>query len=704
MTGVLALAWALRVILLGDKAVWWDEAWSVWVSQHGLRELTEMMGHDAHPPFYQWLLYGWLRLTGISEFAVRALSALAGLLTVAAVYPLTRRLGGSRGAAGLAAFFIALSIFHIRWSQETRMYAVGTALVALATYAYLRAGERWSGWWVLLILTGAALPLTHYLGGFVLIILNLHWLLTWRSRARAFHTRWIAAMLLIALIDGAWALYAYGRIRSGGGTADAALLDVFQLSFTLLAVGQSINLTRYTAVTLAFALVLALGLAWRRNRRGTLLPLLALLLPPGIIVLLSMPWSRFYAPQPEERYFVIFVPLVYAGLGLALDALRRVARAAGLTVIVALALVYGVSVLDALDRRYFQDDYQTLLAAAAALVEPGDAVFFISGERYPLVYYNLDRATGAQPPFEPVGVPADEGEPVESLMGRTIGQRERFWLVEIEAGLGDPQGARRAWIDARYQRVYHTRAGYNGLSLYSRSGDDNPPASAAIVPPVMREARPGDTVRIGVPGGVRVDLLRGEQVLAAQTPASWALVEFPIYPIYAPGEYSLRAADEVYSFRVTHSQSAPGDPAVKLDADFGALRLLGYRLDGLPVRPGEPFDLVLTWQAEAQPDADYTVFAHLLGPPHPETGSIVWATGDSYPTGTPTTAWWPGLTAADRRTIEVPDDLPPGYYSVEVGLYRLDGGERLTLPDGSDRVLIPGIEVRNCRRVLDWCF
>ena len=33
---VLLLAFALRVLKLGDQNVWWDEAFSVWVSRHDL--------------------------------------------------------------------------------------------------------------------------------------------------------------------------------------------------------------------------------------------------------------------------------------------------------------------------------------------------------------------------------------------------------------------------------------------------------------------------------------------------------------------------------------------------------------------------------------------------------------------------------------------------------------------------------------------
>src|SRR5258707_9256887 len=161
VTLILLLAYVLRVYTLGDKAVWWDEAWSVVTAQQSFAQTTEITADDVHPPLYQWALHVWVRLVGISEFAVRYLSLLWGFLTVAAVYPLTLRLGGKR-AALLAMFFIALSAFHIHWSQETRMYAMCACASALACYDYLRVDKHWATWWALLILVGVGAAMTHY--------------------------------------------------------------------------------------------------------------------------------------------------------------------------------------------------------------------------------------------------------------------------------------------------------------------------------------------------------------------------------------------------------------------------------------------------------------------------------------------------------------------------------------------------------------
>jgi len=48
---------------------------------------------------------------------------------------------------------------------------------------------------------------------------------------------------------------------------------------------------------------------------------------------------------------------------------------------------------------------------------------------------------------------------------------------------------------------------------------------------------------------------------------------------------------------------------------------------------------------------------------------------------------------AEDFLIVVDNDAPPGNYSIELGVYELSSGKRLTLPDGTDSVLIGPVEI-----------
>jgi len=132
----------LRIWEIGRKTLWLDEAFSVWLARHPLGEMIAWIARiDQHPPLYYLLLHFWIGLVGDGPAAVRLLSALLSTLTIPAMYLLGRRLLGP--AAGvLAALILALSPFHVRFAQETRMYAL---LMLNASLALLALVHLWRG-------------------------------------------------------------------------------------------------------------------------------------------------------------------------------------------------------------------------------------------------------------------------------------------------------------------------------------------------------------------------------------------------------------------------------------------------------------------------------------------------------------------------------------------------------------------------------
>ncbi len=62
----------------------------------------------------------------------------------------------------------------------------------------------------------------------------------------------------------------------------------------------------------------------------------------------------------------------------------------------------------------------------------------------------------------------------------------------------------------------------------------------------------------------------------------------------------------------------------------------------------------------------------------------------------PTSCWTTGEVVSDTLTIQLPADLTPGTYTLQVGMYYLPTGERLPVeaPDGaSDRVVLQKVQV-----------
>ncbi len=142
---VLLLAFWLRLIDLNARPLWYDEAFAVLFAEKGFSAmlagtLTPVQGAaaDVHPIAYYTALNGWLTLFGQSTFAARLLSVFLGLLAVAVVYGIARRLFDRRTAA-VGMLLAAVSPFQIYTAQEARMYAALGLSCALAILFFLQA-------------------------------------------------------------------------------------------------------------------------------------------------------------------------------------------------------------------------------------------------------------------------------------------------------------------------------------------------------------------------------------------------------------------------------------------------------------------------------------------------------------------------------------------------------------------------------------
>ena len=140
-----ALGFLIRIYRIGSEALWIDEAFSVWLARQPLAAMVGWVSRvDQHPPFYYALLHGWMRLAGDGEAGVRTLSALCGALTIPLIYLLGRRMAGE-GAGLVGALILAVSPFHVRLSQEARMYTLLTLAAGSALYAFVVLLDRRQG-------------------------------------------------------------------------------------------------------------------------------------------------------------------------------------------------------------------------------------------------------------------------------------------------------------------------------------------------------------------------------------------------------------------------------------------------------------------------------------------------------------------------------------------------------------------------------
>ena len=149
----------------------------------------------------------------------------------------------------------------------------------------------------------------------------------------------------------------------------------------------------------------------------------------------------------------------------------------------------------------------------------------------------------------------------------------------------------------------------------------------------------------------------------------------------------------VYQLPLEPWNLAPRTPAQHI---FGGQAVLaGYTILADRVEAGQGIPLQLFWKALQPMQTNYTVFTHLIGAMNPRTKTPLWGQHDGQPCegGYPTTRWGPGETVAEDFLIVVDKDAPAGVYSIDLGVYELSNGRRLTLPDATDSVTIGPVEI-----------
>ncbi|MCB0142542.1 MAG: hypothetical protein KDE50_21755, partial [Caldilineaceae bacterium] len=117
------------------------------------------------------------------------------------------------------------------------------------------------------------------------------------------------------------------------------------------------------------------------------------------------------------------------------------------------------------------------------------------------------------------------------------------------------------------------------------------------------------------------------------------------------------------------AQRRPQHPVDILLGD--GIRLTGYDVQPEQLVAGQVLYLQLYWQAEQTPQADWTVFTHLLAP-QPD-GQLQQVAGrDSQPGegSLPTSRWLVGWHILDEVQILLPADLAAGEYRLRAGMYQ----------------------------------
>ena len=317
---LVVLAALVRFIGIGSQSFWLDEVVTAELVKQSFGDLIGSIPHSESTPYlYYVLLWPWAKVFGYGEAALRSLSALYGVGTVAAIWAGARVLV-SRPAALVAGALAAVNPFLIWYSQEARAYALLALLCAVSFWLFALAlrrpsGRAYAGWAV-----ASALALaTHYFAGFVILPEAIA-LAVLGGRTRA----WALACGGIGLAAAALAPLAAQQRRGGGADWIGNISLGHRIAeipkrFVAGDFGNQLNYVFWPVLLIATAaLVLCLVRATGDERRGGLVAMVVGGVGLALPIVLALGSLDYVFP----RNLIGALPPLIVGFGAALTAIR----------------------------------------------------------------------------------------------------------------------------------------------------------------------------------------------------------------------------------------------------------------------------------------------------------------------------------------------------------------------------------------------
>ncbi len=591
-------------------------------------------------------------------FALRLVSAIVGVLTVAVVYRATSDLLGDRRLGLLAASFLAVSYWHLHFSR----FAIRAVLAPLWTTAALWA------WWRAL---RPRPPAPWMFGGVWGKGRIVGWpVLTGVLLAAAVYSHPSGRLIPLVLIGHA--AYRVLVDRPSAGRTLRALVVAGSLAFVLF-LPLGMYFVRHPGLFAAHPSDVSLAGVAAARYGGSLWRALA-----GQVA--AVAGMFFLAGDPSTFHNLPGLPVF--------DPVSALAAVVGLGVI--LGRIVGRD-------REWRDRAVLLLLWLTVMLLPT-----LLSDRAP----NYSRAIAALPVI--VMLPALGVSWVwESLPGMPRALRVAFVAgAVLLAGL---------WTARNYFVVFATRTPHvyysydvEKLDAYAKLVDLTDEAEVFLTPPWAEHAT---IAYLNADGPVRT--LDATDTLVLPASGRDAVVAFPAKE--AEREGWIERAESLYggvaqrkdlvdaqgrpllvTYRVPAVSvgdleppaDAPLEPEVWTKAFFGgAIRLQGYSVG--QARPGEPLPITFVWQAVEPLGDDLTVFVHIVGeggqafgqedrePGHATYRTSQWTSGDVV-----IDRYWPRLAADASGTIRI-----------HVGWYDLETDRRLELPDGETFFRLKPLEI-----------
>ncbi|MBI3379844.1 glycosyltransferase family 39 protein [Candidatus Gottesmanbacteria bacterium] len=430
---VVILAFFLRIVHL-DQSFWLDEAAQVIESSRALNQQFNLAA-DFHPPLYHLLLHFWLQ-PATSEVWVRMLSVFLGIGSIFFIYLLGRLIIKEKQALS-AAFFLAISPYHIWYSQEARPY-IAFAFFSLAS-TYFLIKKKWVLCTVFLVLS----LYTHYFTLFLLIGDGFYIFLFEKKYLKTGLASIISALVLFSF----WlpefvkqlSLGTNGLFPGWTNVVSVSSLRTAGLTFAKFIFGRGTLENKYLYAVLIFPvfflLILSLVKIWRIITGKILIFLF--FMPFVICEFISL-----FIPIVAPQRLIFLLPLFYLILAEGIDNFSKKVQFAAILIVIITSIggIYQYYT----DPNVQREQWRDAVSFTEKDSDPQNVALFVFPQPFaPYMWYGKGTidAWGIAPKF----IVTDSD--LKNLSLR-LQNKKRAYLYQYLTGLTDPQGKTKNFLSA----------------------------------------------------------------------------------------------------------------------------------------------------------------------------------------------------------------------------------------------------------------
>lgn len=321
---ILALGIILRLYQWNSYSFWYDEV--NWLMTSPGKLLVSLKGAVAifKPPLLRFLIYFW-SYVGKDEFTLRLIPFVFSILSILYIYKVGKILFDEKIGL-IAAFLLALSPFHIYYSQELTHYTLTTFLALCSIYYLFHSLEKNNIYsWGKFVIFTSLLLYSHYPSLFLVIAENLFFLFSY-TRYKRLMKRWLLSQLTIMLLYSPWlmmiptqfvALSFYSNYVNW--IPKGSLAYIFQ-TLRIFNIGYNANfIVQFFALLLFFPLLLiGIFFNFKKDAQRAKLLILWLFIPMILSIMFFI-----ITPTFTYRNFIFTLPAYYIFIASGMIKIKR---------------------------------------------------------------------------------------------------------------------------------------------------------------------------------------------------------------------------------------------------------------------------------------------------------------------------------------------------------------------------------------------